>query len=95
MLSMVACNKSDQIIVDVSQEGAEVPSSLYGVFFRRNYTFRDGGLYAEMVLNRGFEDGNLSSGTVYEDGYAVSKDLPLLFQRLDQSFQGEMAGWKR
>lgn len=34
-LSMVACNKSDQIIVDVSQEGAEVPSSLYGVFSKK------------------------------------------------------------
>ena len=31
-LSMVACTKSDQIIIDVAQEGAEVPSSLYGVF---------------------------------------------------------------
>nr|WP_129730324.1 alpha-L-arabinofuranosidase C-terminal domain-containing protein [Parabacteroides goldsteinii] len=75
-LSMVACNKSDQIIVDVSQEGAEVPSSLYGVFFEEITHSGDGGLYAEMVLNRGFEDGNLPSGTVYEDGYAVSKDLP-------------------
>ena len=67
-LSMVACTKSDQIIIDVAQEGAEVPSSLYGVFFEEITHSGDGGLYAEMVVNRGFEDGNLPSGTTYKDG---------------------------
>lgn len=75
-LSMVACTKSDQIIIDVAQEGAEVPSSLYGVFFEEITHSGDGGLYAEMVVNRGFEDGNLPSGTTYKDGYAVAKSLP-------------------
>lgn len=75
-LSMVACTKSDQIIIDVAQEGAEVPSSLYGVFFEEITHSGDGGLYAEMVVNRGLEDGNLPSGTTYKDGYAVAKSLP-------------------
>lgn len=75
-LSMVACdNKTDRIIIDVLRKGAEVPSSLYGVFFEEITHSGDGGLYAEMVMNRGFEDGNLPSGTVYEDGYAVAKSL--------------------
>lgn len=77
LLSLVACDgKTDRITIDVMQEGAEVPSSLYGVFFEEITHSGDGGLYAEMVVNRGFEDGNLPSGTTYKDGFAVAQSLP-------------------
>ncbi|MCD8268032.1 MAG: hypothetical protein LUD46_05890 [Parabacteroides sp.] len=77
LLLLAACNeKTDRITIDVAQEGAEIPSSLYGVFFEEITHSGDGGLYAEMVMNRGFEDDNLPSGTVYKDGFAVAKELP-------------------
>lgn len=69
---LAACTPApDQITIDVSRQGAEIPASLYGVFFEEITHSGDGGLYAEMVVNRGFEDGNLPSGTTYQDGYAV------------------------
>lgn len=77
LLPLLACSpEADRITIDIAQEGAEVPASLYGVFFEEITHSGDGGLYAEMVVNRGFEDGNLPSGTTYKDGYAVAKSLP-------------------
>lgn len=77
LLSLPACSPAaDRITIDVSREGAEVPASLYGVFFEEITHSGDGGLYAEMMINRGFEDGNLPSGTTYKDGYAVAESLP-------------------
>lgn len=68
LLSLPACSPAaDRITIDVSREGAEVPASLYGVFFEEITHSGDGGLYAEMLMNRGFEDGNLPSGTTYKD----------------------------
>lgn len=74
---LAACTPAaDQITIDVTRQGAEIPASLYGVFFEEITHSGDGGLYAEMVVNRGFEDGNLPSGTTYQDGYAVAENLP-------------------
>ena len=77
LLLSLSCNnqKTDQININVQQEGAELPASLYGVFFEEITHSGDGGIYAEMVINRGFEDGNLPSGTTYKDGYAIAHSL--------------------
>lgn len=63
----------DRITVDMAKQGAEIPKSLYGIFFEEITHSGDGGLYAEMIMNRGFEDGNLPSGTTLKDGFAVAK----------------------
>lgn len=65
----------DIVRIDVSQERAEIPSSLYGIFFEEITHSGDGGLYAEMIMNRGFEDGTLPSGTILKQGRAVAAPL--------------------
>lgn len=78
LLSILSLNieeGEDVITIDLSQEETEIPSSLYGIFFEEITHSGDGGLYAEMIRNRGFEDGNLPSGTMLKDGHAVAKPL--------------------
>jgi alpha-L-arabinofuranosidase len=50
------------IVVDLTQKGAEVPASMYGVFFEEINHAGDGGLYAEMVQNRSFEEKDIPQG---------------------------------
>jgi len=75
-LSFVSCSglsgDEDVITIDVADKGASIPESLYGIFFEEITHSGDGGLYAEMIINRGFEDGNLPSGTVLHDGFACA-----------------------
>jgi alpha-L-arabinofuranosidase len=50
------------IRVDLQKEKAPVPAGLYGIFMEEiNHAF-DGGIYAELVQNRGFEEGILAPG---------------------------------
>lgn len=58
----------EQITVDLARRGAEVRSTMYGIFVEDINRAGDGGLYAEMVQNRSFED------TVVPEGYTVSGD---------------------
>ena len=72
----MSCNQPvDVVTIDLSREEAEIPPSLYGIFFEEITHSGDGGLYAEMIRNRGFEDGTLPSGTVLKDGKSVAKPL--------------------
>ena len=72
----MSCNQPvDVVTIDLSREEAEIPPSLYGIFFEEITHSGDGGLYAEMIRNRGFENVTLPSGTVLKDGKAVAKPL--------------------
>ena len=52
----MSCNQPvDVVTIDLSREEAEIPPSLYGIFFEEITHSGDGGLYAEMIRNRGFE----------------------------------------
>lgn len=65
--------QESEVRIDLSKKGADVPASMYGVFFEEITGSGDGGLYAEMVRNRGFEDGVLPSGcTLDKDGFAAA-----------------------
>src|SRR5579859_4333550 len=46
------------LTIDVSQPGHPVSPTLYGIFFEDINCSADGGLYAEMVRNRNFEDSD-------------------------------------
>lgn len=76
MASETIRGQKDIITVDGAIIGDKVPASLYGVFFEEISHAGDGGLYAEMVQNRGFEDGTLPSGTTLIDGFACAPALP-------------------
>jgi alpha-L-arabinofuranosidase len=57
--------------VDATKPGAKVPSSLYGIFLEEINNAGEGGLYAELIQNRGFEDANLPPSCTLVDGFAV------------------------
>ena len=46
------------LTVNMNQTGAKISPMLYGIFFEEINRAGDGGIYAEMLENRSFEDGN-------------------------------------
>lgn len=50
------------ITIDYNQKGADIPESMYGIFFEEINHSGDGGLYAELVQNRGFEETSVPEG---------------------------------
>ena len=44
-----------EMVVKVNKPGAEIQSTMYGLFFEDINYGADGGLYAELVKNRSFE----------------------------------------
>src|SRR4028118_592422 len=71
------------LTVDVDKPGAPISPMLYGIFFEEINRAGDGGIYAEMVQNRSFEDADFpvawtlvkSRGAV--GGVALDKSRPL------------------
>lgn len=64
------------ITIDVTRPGARIPSSLYGIFFEEISHAGEGGLYAELVQNRGFEDSRLPPACKLENGFVVPPRTP-------------------
>ena len=64
-------SQENQIKIDFSQKGAPIPTSMYGVFFEEISHSGDGGLYAEMIQNRGFEDRNIPDSCRLENGFLI------------------------
>ena len=56
------------IRIDLARRGADIPTSMYGIFFEEINHAGDGGLYAELIQNRGFEDSSVP------EGYTVKGD---------------------
>ena len=77
-LVMAACDSVDEhqvvINVDATQKGPEVSPMLYGIFYEDINHAADGGLYAELIRNRSFEDDMLwnSDGGKAADNTRVS-----------------------
>lgn len=61
-LAKVARADKATLTVNVGQPGAKISPSLYGIFFEEINHAGDGGLYAEMVRNRSFEDAKEPQG---------------------------------
>jgi alpha-L-arabinofuranosidase len=64
------------ITVDATKTGAKIPANLYGIFFEEISHAGDGGLYAELVQNRGFEDANLPPACTLDNGSIVPPRTP-------------------
>jgi alpha-L-arabinofuranosidase len=69
--------------VQVDKPGIRISPTLYGIFFEEINCAGDGGLYAEMVRNRSFEDGSqpehwslLTSGSARGE-MAIETDRPM------------------
>ncbi|GAP73461.1 alpha-L-arabinofuranosidase [Candidatus Symbiothrix dinenymphae] len=59
---------ANRISVDFAQKGAKVSESMYGIFFEEINHAGDGGLYAELVQNRSFEEKEIPKGYSVRDG---------------------------
>lgn len=68
-----ATAQKEPIRIDLSKKGAVVSPNLYGIFFEEVSHAGDGGLYAELVQNRGFEEHVLSSGMTYREDIRKSR----------------------
>lgn len=63
LLSSCSVDKiQDEIIIDLQGKGTEISPSMYGVFFEEINHAGDGGLYAELVKNRSFEELEVPEG---------------------------------
>ena len=61
-LGSAALGDSATLTVNVDQPGIKISPTLYGLFFEEINNAGDGGLYAEMVRNRSFEDARDPQG---------------------------------
>lgn len=70
LLLMSSCGgitPQEELVIDLQEKGAEVTSSMYGIFFEEINHAGDGGLYAELVKNRSFEELEMPEG-YYAEG---------------------------
>jgi alpha-L-arabinofuranosidase len=60
---------SDAVItIDATKPGPAVNSNMYGIFLEEINHGVDGGLYAELIRNRAFEDARPPEGYIFQDG---------------------------
>lgn len=69
-----SAQQTAKIYVDMGTRGHDVSKSMYGMFFEEINHAGDGGLYAEMIQNRGFEEQDVPSGMTYRDGRVYTAD---------------------
>ncbi len=64
MMGLVGASASAQVVinVDARQQGPEVSPTHYGIFYEDINHAADGGLYAELIRNRSFEDDTMAAG---------------------------------
>ena len=63
LASSLAANAQVKINVDAANPGIKVSPNLYGIFFEDINHAADGGLYAELISNRSFEDSDTAIPT--------------------------------
>ena len=93
--------QNEAISIDLGKKGAVVSPNLYGIFFEEISHAGDGGLYAELVQNRGFEEHVLPLSMTYSDGRAVAIDSPNYEHRNNRKWsipwnleEKKMQGWQ-
>ena len=59
------------INIDASKPGAPIAPTLHGIFFEEISHGGEGGLYGELIQNRGFEESRLPAGTKLENGWLI------------------------
>ena len=99
--ALTAGAQTEPIRIDMAQKGAVVSPDLYGIFFEEISHAGDGGLYAELIQNRGFEEHVLPSGMTYSDGRAWAVDAMNYEHRNNRKWnipwnmeEKKMTGWR-
>ncbi|WP_288241076.1 alpha-L-arabinofuranosidase C-terminal domain-containing protein [uncultured Bacteroides sp.] len=65
----------EELVINLQEKGAEVASSMYGIFFEEINHAGDGGLYAELVKNRSFEELEMPEGYYAEGDILHPKEV--------------------
>lgn len=102
LTSIIAAGaQNEPICINLAQKGTVVSPSLYGIFFEEINHAGDGGLYAELVQNRGFEEHVLPSSMTYKKGKAYAIDAMNYEHRNNRKWnipwnieEKKMTGWK-
>ena len=101
LLTLTAAAQTESIRIDLGQKGAVISPNLYGIFFEEISHAGDGGLYAELVQNRGFEEHVLPSGMTWRDGKAYAPDAMNYEHRNHRNWnipwnleEKKMTGWR-
>ncbi len=77
MASSLGMNaQTNEMTVIANKPGAQVQSTMYGIFFEDINYAADGGLYAEMVINRSFEFPNNFAGWDISGNVTLQSDGP-------------------
>jgi alpha-L-arabinofuranosidase len=93
-LGMQMMAQTAHIEIDAAAQGTPVSPILYGIFFEEINHAGDGGLYAELIRNRSFEDADTPQAwTVEGDGARIAIDTAHpLHPRNPRSLRWEIAG---
>ena len=78
LLLLILCNFSvsaQEIIINANEKGATIAPSMYGIFFEEINHAGDGGLYAELVNNRSFEELEMPDGFYAEGNVLFPKKV--------------------
>lgn len=99
MFLMPALTLSAQnvLTIDCSKPGAQINPQMYGIFFEEINHGGEGGLYAELVRNRNFEEHVLPRGMELKDGFACaphSRNYAYQPDKPDEWITMEYHDWK-
>ncbi len=75
-LLLSACNSiapKEELVINLQEKGAEVAPSMYGIFFEEINHAGDGGLYAELVKNRSFEELEMPEAIMPKEMYCIRR----------------------
>ena len=76
---LISCSSALQdreaIVINLQEKGNPVSPSMYGVFFEEINHAGDGGLYAELVKNRSFEEKEMPDGYTVKNGKLIPKQV--------------------
>ena len=76
MLPLRSIAQDATLTVDTGHPGAKVSSRLHGIFFEEISHGGEGGLYAELIQNRGFEESNIPPGCTLDSGWLIPPRTP-------------------
>jgi alpha-L-arabinofuranosidase len=97
---MVPSPGTGTIEIDATKLGAKIDRNLfYGVFLEEINNSGEGGLYAELIQNRGFEDSNVPPACTVRDGFLYAPQNPSFWEMRSKDFRTpwpyrtEMPAW--
>ena len=75
-LAIAGFAQESRIVVDAANPQARVASTLHGIFFEEISHGGEGGLYAELIQNRSFEESKIPEGCALDSGWIIPPRTP-------------------